>query len=490
MLMNMRQIIERMTDGLHSLLEKCTPWHRLGLMYIIRYLYMILSLVILKDLYYVGYGSYGIDFSFGKELLSCMVFLPVSMLFVFYPVKDRFIRTVMALLYFLYYIPMNCAFSMNRAPFLFFIFSNGYFTILQILIKLITEVARIKRPQKAGKLNKPGTSGLYKDQGVFLCCAVICVLFILYKLAYNGLSLSFSMDSGDVYGNRAEFQEYLDSISGSLLSYLFAILRNIVAYAAPYLVLVSLMQRKWRRVALGMLCIVAQFSVSSGKSTLLFVLIVAALWLLYELRLLRDFDRLLEWGVLAVLLLCVVEHILLRSDRLFMLIVRRMMYLPAWLNTMYMEYFTDNGPVLWSQNTFLLQNLLKPMYDTSPLTIISNVYFGGKVPSPNTGLLAEAIMHVGEVGILLYPVGLCLMLMVSSAIMKPYGLCVQLFMAIKLTLQIQNVPVTRTDFVLSYCLFLAMLWIVPKLRLPELLGMLIEMGSDMWKNRKKKRFIR
>lgn len=453
-----------------------SPLHHTLLLLGLKYLYIFLTVLILKDQWYVGYGSYGIDFVFWKEVLGTIVFVPICLLYMNTKITDSFVDDVLYFLLVIYYIPLNSAFSINNQPLLFFLSSNLYFALLTALTGWTMKLLHKYQKQEKPKSVCEPLFDLYNDRNVVSLCVIICCAFIVYKLFYNGLSLSVSMDGNDVYGRRAEFMEYLDSIDGTPFAYLLSILRNVVTVVAPFYVLISLMRKKWAQVVLGLACVLAQYSVSAGKSTLLFIAIIAVLYLCYRLNLLKHFKQIFLFGMFLLMAVCLLEHFIFQSDRIFTLLIRRMLYYPAWLNTMYFEYFVENGPVLWSQNVFLLQNILEPVYDTSPLTIISQVYFAGQVPSPNTGLFAEAVMHFGILGTVIYPVLLTVLLLLSSMIFKPYGLCVQVFFAIKLALHLQNVPITRTDSVLSYFLFAFLLLVLPRLhwcRMPPKLRMVL-----------------
>lgn len=462
----------KVMERIHAALGKSvTLSTKLATLLLIKYLYIFLVVMILKDQWYVGYGSYGIAFVLWKELLGSIVFLAICAVYMTINIEKTLTDTILYFLLVLSYIPVNSAFSINNQPFAFFISSNLYFLLIIVAvscgIKLIKK-AQAYSVQKGSYKTQVIQTELYNDRNVAGFCIFICCTFILYKLMYNGLSLSVSMNYEDVYGNRAVFTEYLDRISRTLFSYLFAILRNATSFVAPFYIIISLMRKKWGQVVLGLTCTLAQYAVFSGKGTLLFIPIVFGVYLCYRMHLLQYIKRVFTIGMVGLLIVCLLEHFLLKNDRVFTLIIRRMMYAPAWLNTMYYEYFTENGPVLWTQNVFLLQNILQPVYEVGPLQLISETYFGGQVPSPNTGLFAEAVMHFGMVGVLIYPVLIAIVLLIFDAIFEKYGMCIQIFVAIKLALQLQNTPMTRTDFVLSYYFCAFMLFVLPYLHLEDL----------------------
>lgn len=470
-----RALSQKIEEKLNPLVQRAdeylgkqiTPSRRMITLLVIKYLYVFLTVAVLKDQWYIGYGSYGIDFVFWKELLALPVFLLVCAAYIQLKFKDQFIDYTLYFLLVIYYIPLNSAFAINNQPLLYFLCSNLFFMLILVATYYGAGFLR-KFSKEDNKLFQHKAEYFYNDRNVIAVCMLICGLFIVYKLCYNGLSFSISIDGNDVYGTRAEYVEFLDSISGTPFSYLLSILRNVAPYAALYYLLIALITHKWIHVLFGTLCILAQFSVSSGKGLLIYLAIIAVLYMMQKLKILKHFKRIFEIGMLTLLTVCLMEHLLLHSDRIFTLLIRRVLYYPAWLSTMYYEFFTENGPVLWTQNVFLLQNLLQPVYDTSPLTLISETYFAGLVPSPNSGLFAEAVMHFGVVGTMIYPVLLAAVLLISGKILKSYGICVQIFMATRLAINLQNVPITRTDSVLSYFLFVFMLWILPKLHIRNL----------------------
>lgn len=451
-------------DHVNGLLGK--PVSRLKQMIIllaIKYLYMFLIVMILKDQWYIGYGSYGIDFNVWKEILGTLFFVGVSLIYLNVRINDLFVDCILYFLFVLYYIPLNSAFSINNQPLLYFLSSNVYFLLLILGVsfssKWIQKCKENKHIQLQGKTKKL----LYWDRNLAVVCGTVCCLFIIYKLFYNGLSFSLSVGNEELYANRAEHAAFLDSISGTFISYLLSIIRNASGVLAPLFCLISMLKKNWKHAALGFICMLAMYSVSSGKGTLLTIAIIIMLFICARLKLLKHFKRIFEVAMLALMVVCMLEHFVLQSDRIFTLLVRRMMYYPAWLSTMYYDFFMKNGPVLWTQNVFLLQNIFTPVYDQAPLTLISNAYYAGHVPSPNTGMFGEAIMHANLFGVLIYPVLLTVLLQVCAWVYKKYGTCVQMFFAITLTLHLQNVPIVRTDSVLSYWFCTFLLWILPLL---------------------------
>ncbi len=457
----------RVKDGIlrvcNRLVGKETPfWYRFATLTAIKYLYMILTVVVLTHHGYVGTRDYGVDFTFWKEIFGTAVFLPLTYLYLKLPIPNRFVRLLMHFLFIVYYIPINSAFSLCDTSFGYFFLSNIYFILLLLTAITLCLLPKLRRDNRLKPQKQPAVSPALCFN-VQLFCAAICVLFIIHKLLYNGLSFSLSLESGDVYGNRSEYQIYLESIAGTPWSYCLIILRNLATFVVPFYLLTSLINKRPRSAILAVLCILSMFSVSSDKSKLFLVAAVVFLFLCYKLQLIDRFDRLLEVCMLLLMAVCTLSVIVRGSSSLFMLLVRREMYIPSLMNTLYYDYFSEHAKIFWSQDTFLLQDIIPSAYASSPLHIINAQYFEGLIASPNTGMFAEAYMHFGALGVIVYPALLGGLFLFFDKTYAPYGKVTSVLLAVQITLRLTNVPILRNDSVFSVILFSFMLWVLPKI---------------------------
>ena len=425
-------------------------------LFIIKYLYTLVSYIILHDMWYQGSGGYHIDFSIWKELVASAVFLVICRFYLKLTFKNTFVRNLMHVLFLLYFIPMNCAFGLNNASWMFFILTTLYMLLVMFALSKATHwLKNISLPSKI----QPARTSFLGSRALRLLGLSICLFLIIHKLCYNGLDFSLSIDSDYVYGHRAAYQEYLNSFAGTPFAYLLTIVQNLANLAVPVFLLASLLHRRWADLAVGLVCTLCRYALSSEKSILFILFFVAGIYLLSRYRLAKHFRRLVTLGMIALLGFCLVEYLIRGESTVFLLLVRREMYIPTWLNTMYYDFFSENSKVLWTQNVFLLQNILSPVYDVPPLTLISNAFFAGQVPSPNTGLFAEAYMHFGVFGVILYPALLAVLFGFSGKVLERYGAAAQMLLALLVTMRMTNVPITRTDFVLSYVLFVVLLFV-------------------------------
>ncbi len=415
---------------------------------VIRILYLSLVFYNLDGQLYAEGVSYGIDFNPLKELFAISVFAVLSFLYIQIEFKNIFVQYLSHFLFIIYFIPMNSAFSLNNASLSFFITSTLFCIILYCAFYLVGQFSFGKH------LNKKLKGKLFADNlYVRLFCFFICVFLILHKLMYNGLSFSLSIHADLVYAHRAAYHDYTQSISGSLYAYCLSIVKNLSLMVIPYYLLISLINKKVVGVVTSTAAVLAMYSISFEKANLLNFGIAIMLFVCYKFNLTKHLNILITVAFIGVILACYAENFIRGESSLFIVIVRRMMYLPSWISTMYHDFFSQNPKVLWSQDVFLLKKFFTPVYNDTILNIINNNYFAGTVPSPNSGLFSEAYMHFGFAGIFIYPTLISVLTAISGKIYKSSCDEAAILMAVQFSFSLVNVPITWTETVLSYFLF-------------------------------------
>lgn len=82
-------------SGLETFLERvfCRQiplWGQLAELAAVKCLYIFSVILMLKDQWYAGYGSYGVVFVWWKEIIAAAVFLAVSALYLRFPIRNKF----------------------------------------------------------------------------------------------------------------------------------------------------------------------------------------------------------------------------------------------------------------------------------------------------------------------------------------------------------------------------------------------------------------
>lgn len=433
---------------LKSLFKKQNIIKFVGLI-IIRILYTSLVFTQLNGEFYAKGVSYAISFNPISEIWAMCVFLVLAFFYTRARIRNNFIQYLTDILFIIYFVPINSAFSLNNTSLSFFLESTLFCILLFCLIYLFGEFF-------SGKLTNckiKDISLLADNLYIRIFCFLICIFLIAHKLMYNGLNFSLAIDATTVYAQRSAYHDYTQSISGTLYAYLLSVVKNLSLMVIPYYLLISLINKKVVGVAASIMAVASMYAISFEKANLLYFGIAFLLFICYKLKLTEHLNILIVLGVIAAILFCFVETSIKGESSLFIVIIRRMMYLPAWISNMYHDFFSQNPKVLWSQDVFLLKKFLTPVYDKSILSIINNTYFAGTVASPNTGLFAESYMHFGIAGTFIYTSIISVVVAISGKIYNSKHSILAVIMAVQLAFSLVNVPLTWTETVLSYFLF-------------------------------------
>ena len=437
---------------------------------LIRIVYVVTTIKILDGLWYYG-GGYDINFNLQKEIFALCMFAAMTFYFKYNYYANNFKSIVIKVLFTLYYIPLNASFSIHDQTVLYFAITNIYFFLLMFFcckamrIGTITISTRSEQGfDRYEKYDQKKLFDLLNRRVVRVVLFSICLLCIAYKISYNGFSFSLNIFGDSVYTTRESYVETMNTLDSTAIGYIVTLIMNLAGYTVPFYLYLAIRKKDYFAGFVSIIALLSIFSVNSSKSAMLFVFIVFAIGFLEKNNLLSKFSKYFEVCIFCVLILSLFTYLIFKREDFYFLILRREMFLPAWLDTKYYMLFENAPKLVWPQGTFLLQKLIPSIYSTGYLQMINNNYFGGYVPSPNTGLFADAYMNFGIIGIIIYPLLISFVLNKSEGIYRKYGLGIMTVMAVKLAIHLTNVPLLRTDFVLSYFLFTFILWLVSKVK--------------------------
>ena len=437
---------------------------------LIRIVYVTTTVKILDGLWYYG-GGYGIHFSAAKEVVALLLFMLMALYFRHNFYTNNFKTLVIKVLFTLYYVPLNASFSIHDQPFSYFVLTNVYFFLLMFFCCKAIRLGPVKLSASSERGFSQYDSSTYEGRLDFLdkpavriVLFLICFLCIAYKISYNGFSFAFNILSDSVYTTRETYVETMNALDSSLLGYVATLITNLAGYAVPFYLYLALKKKNILASIVSILCLLSLFSISSSKSAIIFIVIVFAIVFLENRKRLEVFSIYFELAILVLLIASLVIYLIFNKYDFYFLILRREMFLPSWLDTMYYELFGNGPKIWWSQGTFFLQRIIPSAYSEGYLQMINNAYFGGYVPSPNTGLFADAFMNLGILGVVFYPLLISFVLNKSDGVYQKYGVGISTVMAAKLAIHFTNVPLLRTDFILSYFLFTFVLWFVSKVK--------------------------
>lgn len=102
--------------------------------------------------------------------------------------------------------------------------------------------------------------------------------------------------------------------------------------------------------------------------------------------------------VIAVSLVALMSSLVFSNDYIMVMTVRRAMFLPALVDTLYFDLF-DGNHLYWSE---IVDGLFKTYpYDTSHAFVIGEKYFGYPEWGANNGIVSDGFMNWGVAGVLL-----------------------------------------------------------------------------------------
>lgn len=320
---------------------------------------------------------------------------------------------ITTLLFLFYFIPTNSALVLSGVDAGYYALSNLFAGLLIIVFassaqkeKRLTEEALCSYGIDEEELfidNVLSSPKLWWVAKLF--CILVCALTIVNVYLYNGLN--FAGIFNEMYSVRAQYASHASDITGSLSSYLTLIITGLGGWFLPLYLYFSIKKGSILDIILSIFTIVANFTIEMQKSSLMIVLIVfGIIWLEKRNKLSTISDTVIK-AFLLMLLLALIEFIIRGDSFLFTVFIRRMLYIPAYMNQKYYDFFSINKKIFFTQDAFLIQNILQKLfgraYTQSSVAVISMECFGGQLPSPNTGLFAEAYSQMGIFGLLVFP---------------------------------------------------------------------------------------
>lgn len=434
-------------------------------MILIREVYFVAIYANLNNLYYVGTGSYGVDLNLQKELIAIPAFLVMNFVFSKVSVIGNLKKTLLIFLMGLYIVPMSCNYSLLNMSDEFFILSSLYCLFLIFALKKRDKVERIYDNHDGDDENNESFFYLFDIFQIRLFCFWICLIIIAYKFIVNGVGFNLIPTAVDLYANRALRSSLVASMDGSLLGYLNTIISNFAVLLIPIYLLNGLKNKRRLEAILAVFTIICEFDISQQKGTILIVPVVLAVyWCSSHNRMNSIIKMFLAGEFFGLLYSYIYKQLTGSISIIFMVLFRRIMYLPVWLNTLYYKFFCVNPKVMWSQNTFLLQKIIPDVYDKSPIAEISQHYFNGAIPTPNTGLFADAYMNLGWAGVFVYPIIYVVIFAYIQKVYGKFGKEVEVVVAIQLVLSLTNIQILRTNFIISFVFTSALLKVLSILR--------------------------
>lgn len=238
------------------------------------------------------------------------------------------------------------------------------------------------------------------------------LFFLMYLLFFYRGSLGF-VGLFDVYAKRAE----AESFSGPLLRYLTG---TISGSAAPFLIAVGLWRKNTVLFLVGVLGFVLIYLMAGHKSSLIGIALVVAVFFAFRkpvslLGMLLCLNALVA-GVLLI------DFWIFDAAVLSPFTIDRMLMAPAVLSIYYLDYFSWHEPLRLGYS--ILAFLAPGQVIAHPAEVIGAYYFKGDWA--NVNFIGEGFANFRQLGVLLYLVLTCLIVIFYDAIAAKMTLAVRL----------------------------------------------------------------
>lgn len=342
---------------------------------------LILLLKLILEFGYVNFVVYNFEydgFIYNFDLVSyilgwCLYILVYQLL---YLKRNLYIYDIYVIIFVLWVLP--------NITFYVFTSHNFYYLILLLFPFIFIVLFTFENKFKNIKKLKRGKIIIL----MFSFCILLIVIIHFIIVSGGKYILNFS----DVYDLRREYSEYSSmGIFGYLNSWSFKIFSLLILSWAIY-------KNKIFEIAISLFMIILLFIFSGHKSALVGFIIVPFFYFLYKLK--NTTNAILIFFIF-VIVLSMFLGIILNSLFPESIIIRRMFMVPAFLNYTYLDFFSNNELIYWSNS--ILSSFFSYPYNNS-LPYVIGEYLGYAEMGANTGFLASGFAHANILGIFIYTI--------------------------------------------------------------------------------------
>lgn len=417
-------------------------------------LYDVLIYEYLPEKYIMGM-SFGKIFNIDKMIIGYLVFLVIMLLSAFQikQITSDFCHIAIELLFFLYYIPLNSSFYINDYNYVYLFFTSFYWVFIIFLFS--KDFVWGENRKKTENIIKVDLMELLDSKAAYLVFLFVDMLCVWYAYSYNGLKLT--LDIEHVYEVRAAYGGSSSIIESIIYNFGGTIVVGIS-------LLYALKRKKIMLIVMGVLSELSIYSIAMEKGHLLSIVVILALFFLEKKKMIEKISALIPKCFCIAGIICFLEKLLINNTFIFIIFIRRLFYIPAWINGMYFDFFSKNKLLLFSQDVFLVERLGLQRYKDSVLELINSNYFYGNMPSPNTGMFAEAYMHLGAFGVIVFPIIMVLLFNALSESISIFDDLIGYYIFIELILSVTNIPMTSGVFCVTYLFVFPFVFFVKKIK--------------------------
>lgn len=346
--------------------------------YFILYFFLLLALFHYKIktyFYWVNIAFFQdtyFNFSTSRFLVACGIIF-INLYFIQKTNKKKIIFIVLSLFFLLLTVPSLITFtSQNMYPVRLMIYHQILFFSLYLFSRI--------------RINFSGVPTLNKKQSIYLFFLLTSIGLIPYLITYGPHVNLKNLVLLDVYQTRRT----MSGLSNLYFGYTYSLFTKIII---PLLIVFAIELKNRLMVLFGVLYLVLFYLFGAHKTVYLGLIVVL---IFYRWSYIEIIKRVLKYSNLLIVL-CIILAIF-SYDYLWILTFRRIQFLPALLDIVYLDFFMDN-PIYWSES--ILKSIVEYPYKLDHMHLIGETYFNNAEVAANNGLISDGIMNFGTYGVLI-----------------------------------------------------------------------------------------
>lgn len=387
---------------------------------IIRLLYDYVCYKYIYELMYIAYDK-RYHFDFTRYVISFLLYF-----FSIFTLPNKIFKSehvsacIIFCLYLIFYMPTLSYFVVDKKLDYYFLILVSVYWFLIVLLYKSLKFYNWKPPL------------IYDNyQNLFLILFVIISIFT-YK--FNGFSVSFDFEQ--VYEIR-DNNRNLPTLVGWIKQGF-----NVIGSVS---IIYFYQARKYPLVLLVIILQLLFFSMGMDKAILACLLIaLGSLFIKF-----KSLSKILIYSIMGCLIIPFIEYTFFKSTYFVFFIIRRTFLMPAWMTSLYYDFFMNHDKIWLTSDVFVISKFFPSIYKDGVLHEINYHYFSGSMDSPNTGMFAEAFMHMGPIGILIFPFIIIYLLKAMDRITRYFSIKAKFVFSFCFSSFMLSVPITGGYFMSS-----------------------------------------
>jgi hypothetical protein len=378
-----------------------------------------------------GYAQFDLNLSVLKLVES---YLLLFVVFALMPKSSEKLSNVMVwLLVLVAYMPMLTIFAFMNEARIYMYAVTGFFILVFLLLHLPT----ISLPP-------------LKQSKIILYSISICLVVIVFALIYKNLGFSLNLDLTKVYEIRSQDPMSAIPLGGYIINWVALVIN-------PIFLALFITKRKWVLAGIIIFLQIWLFSITGHKSHL-FVLpfVLVLMWIITR----RNPLAYMGVGLAGLTSLGMITYWLADNLWIASSLVRRVLFVPAQLSFFYYDFFSKNELVYLSVSK--LGSFSDYPYHLDPGHLIGQVYFNQPATNAVTGVVGDAYMNFGLVGLALYGILLVIVLKLVDSCSRNVDFRVGIAAAAIPAIGLVNSALTTSFLTGGLLLALIILYLLPK----------------------------